>query len=388
MTTVTIIGSGHGGQALAADLTQRGYNVILYANPKHPGGIKAIQKAGGIHCSGLINEFVPIERATTNLQQAMAESKYIVIALPSYAHEAMFMELIAFVNPGQTIITLAANFASLILLKLLARTNKTAGIDIIDVASLPYVCRADNAGSVEIIAVKNKLAVASIPSTAIKKQLHALSLLFPCKIIPYQDVLSLGMNITNGVIHPVIALLNAGRIDKEKQSFYFYRDGATREVANVVEKLDAERLHIGKCLGLEMYSFLELNAQYYDTMHTSIYQFYRESAIHNTLKSPTSLQQRFISEDVAGSLVSWYCLGRRAQIEPIIIGNLITLASLLNNNNYMCTGTNLERLNLHDKTIEEMKLYISTGKMPTARFDKYDDYIRQSNHAAYVGCFA
>lgn len=387
MTTVTIIGCGHGGQALAADLAERNYNVVLYAHPKHPGGIEAIKQAGGICCSGLINKFVPISLVTTDLQEALAKSKYVILALPSYAHEAMFIELSAFIKPGQTVITLAANFASLLLLKLLAKTNKTSGIDIIDMASLPYVCRSDNQGKVEIVAVKNKLAAASIPSAAIHKHLPSLSLLFPCQIVPYKDVLSLGMNITNGVIHPVVALLNAGRISPDKDRFYFYRDGATPEVANIVERLDVERMRIGHRLGLEMYSFLELNAQYYGTEYKSIYDFYVGSDTHSTLLSPNSLQQRFISEDVAGCLVAWYCLGKLVQVDPIVMSNLINLASLLNNTDYLRIGTNLERLNLHDKSLTEIKHYTSNGILPSGLSisDEYSDFPR---HAAFAGCFA
>jgi len=388
MTSVTVIGCGYGGQALASDLTQRGYKVTLYAHPKHPGGLHAIKKAGGIHCRGLINAFVPIPVITNDLHQAMLESKYIIIALPSHAHEAIFFELIAFIKPGQIVITLSANFASLILLKLLLRTHKTNDIDLIDVASLPYVCRSDNEGNVEIVAVKNKLAAATIPANAIHKHKDALSLLLPCKIIPYQNVLSLGMNITNGVIHPVVALLNAGRINKEKEAFYFYKEGITPEVAAVVERLDAERLRIGYRLGLQMYSFLELNAEYYGTMHESIYQFYRESKAHSAILGPTSLQQRFITEDVAGSLVSWYCLGRLVQIEPVVISNLIHLASFLNNNNYLCTGTNLECLNLHNKSVDEVKHYITTGKCPEGLISIEDDFKRAQREASLLGCIA
>lgn len=382
---VAIIGCGHGGQALAADLTQRDCKVSLYAHPKHLGGYAAIKKAGGILCQGLIQGFTPIAQITTNLQQAVDDCEYIFIVLPSYAHEAMFIELMPFIKPGQTIITLAANFAALSYLKLLEQTNRTTEFDMIDMASLPYVCRSDFAGSVEIMAVKNKLALASIPAAAIDKHVKRLSPLFPCQLLPYQDVLSLGMNITSGMTHPAITLLNAGRIGSNKEIFYFYRDGITPEIATLIEQLDLERMQIGKRFGLKMHAYLDLMQEYYGVRYESVYDFFRESPPHNALPlCPRSLQERYITQDVAGLLVPWYCLGKLAQCESSILATLINLSGLLNKTNYLRTGTNLVRLNLHDKTIEGIKLYSRMGVLPSSLTAMQDIYL-QCNHAIYPG---
>jgi len=367
MTAVAVIGCGHGGQTLAADLTQRGCRVTLFAHPEHTGGLNAIIKQKNqIHCKGLINGIVSLHKITTFVPEAIIDSEYIFICLPSYAHEAIFIQLLPFIKPGQTIITLAANFASLVLLKLLAKTNKLAGIDIIDMASLPYVCRANNQGSIEVLAIKHVLAAASIPAQKIKNHLKKLAPFFPCKLLAYDDVLSLSMNITNGIAHPVVTLLNSGRIGENKPAFYFYRDGITPAIATVIERLDEERMLIGKKLGLKMYSFLDLTAQYYGEQYVSIYQHFQESPAHNALPMcPASLQHRFILEDIAGSLVTWYCLGKLLEIKSAVLENIISLASLLNNTDYLRTGANLFHINLHDKSLEEIKKYVRYGELPS-----------------------
>lgn len=366
MITVTIIGCGHGGQALAADLTRRGCRVTLYAHPTHPGGINTIAKVRGINCTGLINEFVPIFNVTTRMEEAISASEYIFMVLPSYAHEPMMMEMLPFIKSGQTIVTLAANFAALSYLKLLTKANKSKGVDLIDIASLPYVCRADNLGSVEIISIKKTIAAASIPAQEIMKHIAVLESVFPSRLLPYDDVLSLGMNITSGMTHPAVTLLNAGRINQDKDIFYFYRDGITPEIAEIIAQLDEERLYIGKHLGLVMHSYLDLIEQYYGIRYESIYQFFRESVPHNTLPlCPRSLKERYITQDVPNLLVPWYCLGKLANVEPVVLENLISLASLLNNTNYLFTGTNLVNLNLHDKSMNEIKQYVKYGKTPS-----------------------
>lgn len=371
---ITIIGCGHGGQALAADLSQKGCLVTLYASPHHPGGIKAIIENKNVRANGKINGIIPIYKATTSLEEAVCNSEYIFIVLPSFAHEEMFHELLPFLQSGQTIITLAANFASLSYLKLLEKSHKT--IDLIDVASLPYVCRSDNNGNVDIISIKNSLALASIPAKAIDYHIKCLSPLFPSKIIRYDNALSLGMNITSGMTHPAITLLNAGRIGPGKSDFYFYKDGITPEIAHLIEKLDQERLAVGEQFGLKMQPYLHLMNEYYGLHYDSIYQFFRESPAHNALPlCPKSMQERYITQDVAGLLVAWYCLGQVADCDIPVMENLIHLAGLINNTNYLRTGCNLEKLNLQNRSMKEILTYVALGKIPQHRNGRYYGHV-------------
>lgn len=368
MIKVAIIGCGHGGQALAADLSHRGLQVTLFAHPKYPSAINAIAKAGGIDCHGKLEGFVPIYKATTNMEEAIQDSQYIFMVLPSFAHEPLFIEVLPFIKSGQTVITLAANFASLLYRKLLERTAKASGIDIIDVASLPYVCRADNKGGVEIIAIKKKLAAACLPKNTIDKHLSIIGPYFACPLTAYPDVLSLGMNITSGITHPAITIMNAGRIGKDKETFYFYRDGVSPEIASLLERLDNERMMIGQRLGLQMYSYLDLMAEYYGERYPTIYDFFRQSKAHNALPlCPTSVQERYITQDVACLLVPWFCLGKAISQKPTIMGDLISLASTLNKTNYLRLGHNLARLNLDERSIDEIKQYTSYGEAIAAQ---------------------
>jgi opine dehydrogenase len=364
---VSIIGCGHGGQALAADLSRRGCEVTLYAPANHPGGIHAIAAAGGIHCSGQINAFVPIAKVTCSIEDTLTDSQYIFITIPSFAYESVFMELLPHIKSGQTIVTLASNFASLIYLRLLMRMKKNKGINMIDVATLPYVCRADHQGKVKIIAIKKTVSAASIPSSSIHEQLSALSAIFPCQLEAFENVLSLGLNLINGLIHPSVTLFNAGRIGNGKKAFYFYRDGITPEIAGIIERLDEERMRIGSSFGFKMFRFLDTIEKYYERRYTSVYQFFCESPSHNALPlCPASLRERYIIQDVPGVLVPWYSLGKVMQIDSLPIHSVINLAGLLNHANYLRDGHNLSRLNLQDKSVEEIMQYINTGEVGQA----------------------
>jgi len=358
MSKITIIGCGHGGQALASELILKGYEITIYADKQHPGGIAAIKNQGGINCQGEINNFAKIANTTHNLKDAIKNSEYIFIVVPSFAHKKVFVSMAKHLKANQTIITLAANFASLSYLSHIKPKN-----DLIDIASLPYVCRSDNNGSVEIISIKNNIGAAAIPAKNINKHLDNLSKMLTTKIISYPNVLSLGMNITSGLTHPAVTILNAGRIGEDKPEFYFYKDGITSEIARIIEICDKERIEIGKKLGVKMYFYLELMEEYYGIKYKSIYDFFKNSKEHNAKPMcPPKLTHRYITQDVAGLLVAWVNLGKASGTKTPYMQNLVNISSMLNNKNYMTSGTTLEKLNLQHKNIKEILDIVHNGK--------------------------
>lgn len=371
MKKITIIGCGHGGQALAVDLVNRGYQVSMYADAHHQGGLAAIKQQKGIHSKGEIQGFFPIAKATTNAQEAIKGSEYIFIVLPSFAHESTFINILPFIKDGQKIITLAANFASLVYKRLLDKTHKHKKIDLIDVGTLPYVCRSDNQGNVEVISIKKQITVASLPGNVLPDIYHDLQALFSSKLMMYQDVLSLGLNITSGITHPVITLLNAGRLGKD--SFYFYKEGISPNIADILERMDQERLQIAKALGLDSYTYLELMQQHYGIKYDRIYDFFTQSKPHNALPlCPPSTQHRYITQDVANLLVPWFNLAQIAGVQVPVINNVINMASLINQTNYMRYGSDLLHLGLHNRCVDMIKQFVQNGESLHRNCEHFD----------------
>ena len=60
-------------------------------------------------------------------------------------------------------------------------------------------------------------------------------------LVPAQSVLETGLYNGNPVLHPAIALLNAGALERNDGTFRFYGDGMTPAVARLIEAVDGER---------------------------------------------------------------------------------------------------------------------------------------------------
>ncbi|MCF6775303.1 NAD/NADP octopine/nopaline dehydrogenase family protein [Thiotrichales bacterium 19X7-9] len=383
---IAIIGAGHGGQALAAELALKGHCVNLFADKTHPGGIKAIIDNGfKIHLKTTqsVPKTAQLNLASLNLGACLAKVEYIFIVLPSFAHESMMMRILPFLENGQKVLTLAANFSSLCYLDLIERFHLDCDIILGDIASLPYACRSDNAANVEIVATKKQIELATIPHFLASSICEDLDGIFPSKLVPCDSVLELGLNITSGISHPINALLNAGRIGKDEEPFYFYKEGISESTVALIEKLDYERCLIGERLGLNTRPYLDLMAEFYGKRFSSIESFFKYSQAHNTLMlCPNSLKERYISQDVPFVLVPWYSLGLLSGYHSDVMQNLIQLASLLNGVDYLKMGRSLENMQLNHLSLEKLKAYALFGKIEQSCVQLVNHSIAQLTSAA------
>jgi opine dehydrogenase len=160
-----------------------------------------------------------------------------------------------------------------------------------------------------------------------------------------------GLSNINAIMHPAGMVANAGWLEKSSGDFRFYAEGSTPAVANIIAKVDEERLGIVRRLGLPALSFVEIFYQAGLTTEAarasgSIYQAIHKSAPNKTIKAPATLSHRYLNEDVGYGLVPMAQLGKWLGVETPVIDALITLASTINRTDYRREGLTLEKMGL------------------------------------------
>ncbi|RWG77552.1 MAG: NAD/NADP octopine/nopaline dehydrogenase, partial [Mesorhizobium sp.] len=110
--SVSIIGAGNCGCAFAADLVNRGFDVLLYGHPNHRRNIDAIRRDGHLIARMEIEgKFRP--NVTTEMASAVRFSRFLVVTVPSYGHDDIINELKDFDLSGHIIVAINANFFAL-----------------------------------------------------------------------------------------------------------------------------------------------------------------------------------------------------------------------------------------------------------------------------------
>ena len=304
---------------------------------------------------------------TSRLEEAAAGAELIVIAAPSVAHEDMVSALapslidgqIIFLNPGHT-------GGSLHVAAVLRRLGVAAQLRICETVTLTYICRLTGPARVEIYRRTENLRFAAFPGKFTAELLREVGAVYP-NLVGAANVLETGLSNINAIMHPAGMLGNAGRIGTGEGDFYFYRDGITPAIANVIDAVDRERLEVVERLGLSRRSFIEIFYQAGLTTESaraggSVYQAIRESAPNRAIKAPASLNHRYFHEDVGFGLVPVAELGRLVGVETPVIDALITLASEMNRTDYRRKGLTLEKMGLAGIAARNLKRFLHDGE--------------------------
>ena len=138
---------------------------------------------------------------------------------------------------------------------------------------------------------------------------------------------------------------------KSGGDFLFYREGITPSVGRVIAELDAERMAVAQALGVPAASFLE---NFYQAGLTTkeamisgdISRACVESEPNWKIKSPPSLDHRYIHEDVGYGLVPFAGFGRLAGVKTPTIDGIIHVISKMMDIPYATEGLTLDAMGL------------------------------------------
>jgi opine dehydrogenase len=357
-----VIGAGHGGKSMAAHLALMGLHVTLYnrtfdhvAVLKARGGIDLESTEGGPH------GFARLDLVTSDMAEALQTGKIIMVVVPSSAHADVAKKVTPYLKDGQIIILHPGRtFGALEFLKVLRDQGCTADVTVAEAETFIYAARSDGPAQARIFRIKEAVPLAALPAVRTPMVLEAIRPAYP-QFISGVNVLHTGMNNMGAIFHPALTLLNAGWIEATYGDYQFYIDGVTPSVARVLEVLDRERVTVASALGLRARTAMEWLHMAYDTLGEDLHQ-----AIHNQpgyygIKAPSTLNHRYIFEDVPMSLVPIASLGQRFGVSVRGMDSIIRLACIIHRTDYWRRGRTVDKLGIGDLSVTELTDYVNEG---------------------------
>lgn len=362
--TIAVLGAGHGGLAAAADLTRRGYAVRLQARSEQR--LAPIRERGGIDVTGVHEGFVPLATLTTSVAEAVSGADLVMLVVPSVAHADYATALARALSPGQPVFLNPGHTGGgLHFVHELRRAGYRDEVRTAETVTLTYIGRTQGPTSVAIYTYTRRLKCAAFPGRHTDAMLALLAPIYP-EVVRAASVLETGMANINAVFHPPGMVMNAGWIEHTGGDFLFYREGVTPAVGTVCEAVDAERMAVAQALGIPTVPFLETFHQAGLTTDEgrasgSIAFACRVSGPNATVKSPPSLDHRYVHEDVGYGLVPMAALGRLAGVPTPTMDALIDLASEMLGIRYRETGLGLDRLGLAGLGAADLARFVHEG---------------------------
>ena len=358
----TVIGAGHGGKAMAAHLALMGLRVTLYnrtfdhvAALKARGGIDLESAEGGPH------GFARLALVTSDLTEALQSAQMVMVVVPSSAHADVAKNLAPHLKDGQIIILHPGRTCgALEFVKSLHDNRSTADVTVAEAETFIYASRSDGPAQARIFRIKEAVPLAALPAVRTQAVLEAIHPAYP-QFIDGENVLHTGMNNMGAIFHPALTLLNAGWIEATHGDYQFYIDGVTPSVARVLEVLDRERVTVASSLGLRARTGLEWLQMAYNTTGEDLHE-----AIHNQpgyygIKAPSTLNHRYIFEDVPMSLVPIASLGQHYGVSVRGMDSIIRLACIVHRTDYWRRGRTVEKLGIGGLSVSELTRYVNDG---------------------------
>lgn len=361
-TRYTVIGAGHGGKTMAAHLALMGKEVTIYNRTfTH---IEVLSKRRGIELDsyqGGPRGFGTIQKATSDMEEALKDAQVVMLVVPSSAHADLANVMAPFMKDGQIIILNPGRTCGAIEFDMVRRkAGSNAKILLAEAETFIYASRADGPAQARIFRIKEAVPMAALPAIYTDEILEAISDVYP-QFINGINVLHTGMNNMGAIFHPALTILNAGRIESTHGDFEFYIDGVTPSVATVLESLDRERVTVASSLGIRARTAMEWLELAYNVKGKDLHESIHNQEGYFGIKAPSTLNHRYIFEDVPMSLMPIASIGKQYGISVRAMDSIIRLACIIHQTDYYRRGRTIEKLGIQNLSVGELKRYVNEG---------------------------
>lgn len=356
MKRIAVLGAGNGGQTLGAHLSLMGHSVKLFEHPDFTRTVEAINSKGGIELYGSIEGFARLQLVTTSIRDAINGAEVLYLVAPSFAQVPIMKMSIPYLEAGMKIILIPGNFGSLEILRILKEETPGLDVTLAETDTLPYACRMDEPGKVNVWGYKKGLSIAALPGKRTGALIEDISDCFPIELRPADNVLEVAFSNLNMIVHCSTVLLNVGRIESTGGDFRFYTDGVTPSVGRLQEEMDRERIRIGRSYGMDLVRAVDWIRSIYPVSGESMYELLSGNPIYarHGADAPKTVSHRYVTEDVPYLLVPVDCLGEASGLSSPVIRSVITLLSTVTEKDFLSEGRNLGKLGLEGLTPEQM----------------------------------
>jgi opine dehydrogenase len=334
MTNVAIVGAGAIARAYAALLTRAGHTAALWS-PSGAGtrGLPAVServiawpRAHAVRLAyiGAVEGTATV--AVLSSPTDLATADVVIVALPATAYAEVLPLVAPHLRSGQVVfVTGALSLAPLWLAELASAHN---AMPVVAASGTTVATARARDDGVAIMTIRTRLGVAARPASETQRVLTIVTALFGDRFDAADSVLAVTLTNINPVAHAAMALANFTRIERgEAWPQYHY---LTPGVARLIETMDAERRAVAAAFGVQVTTIEAHFQRSFDVPQTTLAEIAAE--LHRRRggpPGPTSLDTRFVLEDIPYGLVFSAALARIAGGAVPVTEAVVTTISTL-----------------------------------------------------------
>ena len=345
MKKIAIIGAGNSGCAHAIKLVQNGHNVRLIktSNSMHNENFDIIERTKKIeYIDSTDNDkhgYVELDLVSRNLEEGLKDIDVVMILTQSLQHRNLAPKISQYLKKDTIVFIIPGNLGSTVF----AKYVNTDDVILVEGESTPYDARIEKPGCVRIL-FKNARNAVSFYNKEHTKYLPIIDSLFGRHKFLRNNVIETALHNPNLVVHTIGVIMSVSRIEYSGNSFCMYKEAFSDSVWNLISALDIEKNLIIKAFGGEALNYLDAakwrNEEDLTTDSLTVFRSYAQDAPIG----PSSLDTRYIYEDIPMGLCLLENLGKLKNIETPIATSLINIANSLKQTDYRQIAYKMEEV--------------------------------------------
>jgi len=348
-SSIGIIGSGNTGLALACYLSNQQHAVSILTRDKQK--VQALSKFKQIGAEGRLEGSFPIQGITSDAEPFCASSEIIFVATVATAYRQVITNLIPHLRSGHKIVLFSSKFGGSLEVAKMIEDAGVKGVSVVETDAL-FACRAQADDYVAIKGIKQWTLFSAPKKSSTKQSAKFIQQFFP-DLEEADNVIQRGITDFGAVAHPVTMLVNMNPIDRQ-EPFLFYVDGFTEKTVLLLEQMEKDFRSVAEAYDTSLIPMHELLKRYYGCEDCCLYNAIRTVPAYQTITAPSTLDHRYISEDVACTLVPLQQLAQKANVKTPMIDSVINIATILSGVDLSQSGRTLAKLGWADKTHKDI----------------------------------
>jgi len=329
MMKITIVGCGNAGLIHAAKLIERGFEVaLLKTSSTNSDFYNIIKSEGGYNVKDETNGgnrfFVRPAMVTRNVEKAIGFADVIMVMTTTLQHESIAKLIAPYVRDNQIIVIVPGYMGSLIFRKYIDKNVRYSEWE-----TTAYNGRIMDSMYVRITFYNPRNAISVLPVSESDSVLDVLSGFFPNTKYLRRNILESAIHNPNMIVHPIGILFSASRIEYSKGEFWMYKEAFTDSVVNVIKAFDVEKNKLLEAFGCEHLDYFEAakwrNEENLDIDAMTVFKSFADSSN----KGPSTVNHRYIIEDVPMGLGLYISIGRILGLDTSIQEAIMSLSSAM-----------------------------------------------------------
>ncbi len=340
---VAVVGAGNGGTAVATDLAYRGHEVTLIKTSTsiHDDNFNYLLDNAGHMTLDEFGEFKSGDIAlVTRDLSAVKGCPVVIIYVQTNYHESVIERLAPLLEDGQILLINPGYLSTAYVLK-----HCKKDVIVAEATSSFIDCRIRQPGMIKVGFRNVRNPIGIYPRSRREEAIAVLDQLgFP--LVYWNSVVETALHNPNMIVHTVGAVMSIPRVEKTNGDYCMYHEVFTPAVWRILEKLDAEKMDVLEHLGFPRIPYVEAckfrNSLDDDRDAKEVFFWY--AGMPTRAKGPTSVESRYISEDVPQGIVMLEALGKALNIATPVAAGLIEIASAALGRDLRAEGRTIERL--------------------------------------------